>query len=148
MNPIILETMNDIINQVDAREWGRVNDHRDRLLKKMKNQSQKIENMQDDWYVATHKIAEENSELHKEIKRLKQENMNIKKEKLFFQSTFHNTLENQADDSEHYEKEIKELKEKLQLFERLRDQDTYSIKRLEKLNREVKCSRCAPWRGN
>jgi chromosome segregation ATPase len=71
MNPIILETMNDIINQVDAREWKRVNDHRERVVKKMKNQSQKIENMQDDWYVATHKIAEENSELHKEIKRLK-----------------------------------------------------------------------------
>ena len=82
MNPIILETMNDIINQVETREWKRVNDHRDRLLKKMKNQSQKIENMQDDWYFATHKIAEENSELHKVIKSLIDENKKLKKEKL------------------------------------------------------------------
>jgi predicted RNase H-like nuclease (RuvC/YqgF family) len=88
MDPVILETMNDIIDKIDRREWLRVNEHRDRLVKKMTKQSQKNE------------------------------------------------------------KEIKELKEKLQLFERLRDQDTYSIKRLEKLNREVKCSRCAPWRGN
>jgi len=92
MNPIILETMNDIINQVETREWNRVNDHRQRVVKKMKNQSQKIEywktatgeaedrldeqmllneNMKDDWVVATEKIGQENSDLHNEIKRLK-----------------------------------------------------------------------------
>ena len=92
MNPIILETMNDIINQVETREWNRVNDHRERVVKKMKNQSQKIENwktatgeaedrldeqillneeMSENWAVATEKIGQENSDLHNEINRLK-----------------------------------------------------------------------------
>lgn len=69
----IKDCMNDIINQVETREWKRVNDHRERVVKKMKNQSQKIENMKDDWSVATEKIGQENSDLHNEIKRLKNE---------------------------------------------------------------------------
>ncbi len=96
MNPIILETMNDIINQVEARGWRDLNGHRDRLLKKMRKQSEKIEYwktatgeaedklddqmkeneemheaLQTDWAVATEKIGQENSDLHNEIKRLK-----------------------------------------------------------------------------
>jgi len=73
MNPIILDTMNDIINQVETREWNRVNEHRERLVKKMKNQNQKVQEMKDDWEVATEKIGQENSDLHNEIKRLKNE---------------------------------------------------------------------------
>jgi hypothetical protein len=89
---VVVDIMNDIINQVETREWKRVNDHRERVVKKMKNQSQKIENwktatgeaedrldeqmllnenMKDDWAVATEKIGQENSDLHNEIKRLK-----------------------------------------------------------------------------
>jgi hypothetical protein len=107
MNPIILETMNDIINQVETREWKRVNDHRERVVKKMKNQSQKIENwktatgeaedrldeqmllnenMKDDWVVATEKIGQENSDLHNEIKRLKDE-LRVK-HPVIFQKTY------------------------------------------------------------
>jgi len=71
MNPIILETMNDIINQVEARGWRDLNGHRDRLLKKYTKQTKVIEEMQDDWEVATEKIGQQNSDLHNEIKRLK-----------------------------------------------------------------------------
>ena len=71
MNPIILETMNDIINQVETREWNRINGHRDRLLKKMRKQTKVIEEMSENWEVATEKIGQENSDLHNEIKRLK-----------------------------------------------------------------------------
>lgn len=72
MNPIILETMNDIINKVEARGWRDLNGHRDRLLKKTRKQTKVIEEMKDDWAVATEKIAQENSDLHNEIKKLKQ----------------------------------------------------------------------------
>ena len=152
MDPVILETMNDIIDKIDRREWLRVNEHRDRLVKKMRKQSQKIEEMKDDWEIATEKIAQDCSRGHNEIKRLKDE---IRKyENRWKMFNVENELEIKLLTAEHGSEEIRncmkeneELKEKLQLFERLRDQDTYSIKRLEKLNREVKCSRCAPWRG-
>ena len=71
MDPVILETMNDIIDKIDRREWLRVNEHRDRLVKKMRKQSQKIEEMKDDWEIATEKIAQDCSRGHNEIKRLK-----------------------------------------------------------------------------
>ena len=103
----IKDCMNDIINQVETREWKRVNDHRERVVKKMKNQSQKIENwktatgeaedrldeqmllnenMKDDWAVATEKIGQENSDLHNEIKRLKDE-LRVK-HPVIFQKTY------------------------------------------------------------
>jgi hypothetical protein len=103
----IKDCMNDIINQVETREWKRVNDHRERVVKKMKNQSQKIENwktatreaedrldeqmllnenMKDDWVVATEKIGQENSDLHNEIKRLKDE-LRVK-HPVIFQKTY------------------------------------------------------------
>lgn len=90
----ISECMNDIINQVETREWNRVNEHRDRLVKKMKKQNEKIqywknttgeaedkldeqmkvnEDMSENWEVATEKIGQENCDLHNEIKRLKNE---------------------------------------------------------------------------
>ena len=47
MDPIILDTMNDIINQVDAREWRRVNEHRDRMMKKWKKEKEKVEYLQE-----------------------------------------------------------------------------------------------------
>jgi len=65
--------MNDIINQVETREWNRVNEHRDRLVKKMKKEKTKVKEMKDDWEIATEKIAQENSDLHNEIKKLKNE---------------------------------------------------------------------------
>jgi chromosome segregation ATPase len=80
MDPIIVETMNDIINQVDAREWRRVNGHRDRMMKKWKREKAKVEEMKDEWEVATEKIGQENSDLHNEIKRLKNEIKRLKKE--------------------------------------------------------------------
>tara|TARA_Y100001973_G_scaffold105213_2_gene177585 strand:- start:326 stop:928 length:603 start_codon:yes stop_codon:yes gene_type:complete len=200
MEPIILETMNDIINRVDAREWRRVNEWGQRSVKRYKREKAKNESMKDDWQVATEKIAQENSELHNEIKRLKRENMNIKKEneklkeeqfdnieklakqenmclvdieifdKLIEEEEENKRLKNEMKllksvNEQHLQRleimeksksgiyrkkledEIKELKEKLELFEKIREQDKYSIKRLEKLNLENKCSRCAPWRG-
>jgi hypothetical protein len=67
----IQDCMNDIINQVEARGWRDLNGHRDRLLKKYTKQTKVIEEMKDDWAVATEKIGQENSDLHNEIKRLK-----------------------------------------------------------------------------
>ena len=104
MNPVVIDTMNDILNKVETREWNRVNEHRDRLVKKMKKQNEKIqywknatgeaednldeqmkvnEEMSENWEVATEKIGQENSDLHNEIKRLKdeiKENEKLKKE--------------------------------------------------------------------
>jgi anion-transporting ArsA/GET3 family ATPase len=74
------ECMNDIINQVETREWNRVNEHRDRLVKKMKKEKTKVKEMKDDWEVATEKIAQENSDLHNEIKKLKNEMKLLKDE--------------------------------------------------------------------
>lgn len=74
----ISECMNDIINQVETREWNRMNEHRDRLVKKMKKQKATIEEMKDDWEVATEKIAQENCDLHKEVKALESYNKQIK----------------------------------------------------------------------
>jgi len=99
MNPIILETMNDIINRVDAREWNRVNEHRFRMTDKFKKEKKKVEHwknatgeaedkldeqmkvneeMCENWEVATQKIGKENSDLHNEIKRLKKEMRDMK----------------------------------------------------------------------
>ena len=99
MDPIILETMNDIINHVDAREWRRVNDWGNRVVKKWKREKEKVEywknstgeaedkldeqmkvneEMSENWEVATEKIGQENSDLHNEIKRLKKENKDMK----------------------------------------------------------------------
>jgi len=71
MHPVVLETMNDILNQVETREWKRVTQQRDVLMRKTKRQCKQIESMEDDWAVATEKLAQENSDLHNEIKRLK-----------------------------------------------------------------------------
>ena len=71
MNPIIVDTMNDIINQVETREWNRVNEHRFRMMKKWKREKAKVEEMKDDWEVATQKIAEENGEMKRWIERTK-----------------------------------------------------------------------------
>lgn len=161
MEPIIVETMNDIINRVDAREWRRVNEWGHRAVRRYKREKAKNESMKDDWQVATEKIAQENSDLHHDIKclkvrhrekideihhqnlslsnqccELKKENQKLKESSLI-----------QWQRADKYYEQIKELKEKLELLEKIREQDTYSIKRLEKLNLENKCSRCAPWRG-
>ena len=79
MNPIIVDTMNDIINRVDAREWNRVNEHRFRMTDKFKKEKKKVETMKNDWEVATQKIGKENSDLHNEIKRLKQKHRPLPK---------------------------------------------------------------------
>jgi len=97
----VSECMNDIINQVEIREWNRVNEHRDRLVKKMKKQNEKIqywknttgeaedkldeqmkvnEEMSENWEVATEKIAQESSDLDNENKKLKNEIKRLKNE--------------------------------------------------------------------
>lgn len=73
----VSQCMNDILNQVEAREWKRVTQQRDTLLRHKKSLSQKIKNMEDDWYVATEKIGQENSDLHNEVKSLKSRNMDF-----------------------------------------------------------------------
>ena len=82
----IKDCMNDIINQVDRREWLRVNEHRDRLVKKWKREKAKVEEMKGDWEVATEKIAQENSDLHNQIKKLKDE-LRVK-HPVIFQKTY------------------------------------------------------------
>jgi hypothetical protein len=91
----IKDCMNDIINQVETREWKRVNDHRERVVKKMKNQSQKKtyreaedkdEQMLLNDEMTTEKIGQENSDLHNEIKRLKDE-LRVK-HPVIFQKTY------------------------------------------------------------
>jgi len=95
----VSECMNDIINQVETREWNRVNEHRDRLVKKMKKQNEKIqywknttgeaedkldeqmkvnEEMSENWEVATEKIAQESSDLDNENKKLKNQIKRLK----------------------------------------------------------------------
>jgi predicted RNase H-like nuclease (RuvC/YqgF family) len=71
MHPVVLETMNDILNQVEAREWKRVTQQRDVLLRRNKRQSKQIQSMEDQWQVATEKLGQENSDLRNEIKKLK-----------------------------------------------------------------------------
>ena len=46
-----------------------------------------------------------------QVKKLKEENKTLKKQRDFFHQEFHKTLQCQADDTEEYEKQIKELKE-------------------------------------
>jgi chromosome segregation ATPase len=107
MNHIILDTMNDIINQVETREWNRLNEHRDRVVKKWKKEKEKVEywknatgeaedkldeqmkvneEMSENWEVATEKIGQENSDLHNEIKKLKDE-LRVK-HPVIFQKTY------------------------------------------------------------
>ena len=43
------------------------------------------------------------------------------------------------------EKEIKDLKERLSLKERISEEDTDTIRQLKKANRQDKCSRCSVW---
>lgn len=67
----IKDVMNDIINQVDEKEWKRVKSHNERLIRFHHRDTKKIENMKEDWEVATQKIGQDNSELHNEIKSLR-----------------------------------------------------------------------------
>ena len=102
MHPVVLETMNDILNQVESREWRRVTQQRDTLLRHKKSLSKKIQSMEDDWYVATEKIGQENSDLHNEIKKLKDEIKGYKTDAL-----------NQGQININREKEIEKLKEEI-----------------------------------
>jgi chromosome segregation ATPase len=96
----IKDCMNDIINQVESREWRRVNEHRDRMMKKWKKEKAKVEDMKDDWEVATEKIGQENSDLHNEIKRLKEE-----------LKAYKSDARNQGQININREKEIQKLKD-------------------------------------
>ena len=96
----IKDCMNDIINQVESREWRRVNEHRDRMMKKWKKEKAKVEEMKDDWEVATEKIGQENSDLHNQIKRLKGE-----------LKAYKSDARNQGQININREKEIKRLQE-------------------------------------
>jgi chromosome segregation ATPase len=131
----ISECMNDIINQVETREWNRVNGHRDRLVKKMKKQNEKVEywknstgeaedkldeqmkvneEMSENWEIATEKIGQENSDLHNEIKRLKEQIKRIQKgseattEK---NSRLVSTLYKHQEENEKLKEEIKNIKD-------------------------------------
>jgi len=114
----ISDCMNDIINQVETREWNRVNEHRDRLVKKMKKQKATIEEMKDDWEVATEKIGQESSDLDNEIKKLKNEKIHIQ--------TMYNARYLK------YENEIKELKNEMKL---LKDLNKSHLQRLEHMEK-------------
>lgn len=52
-------------------------------------------------------------ELVNHIRELEAENKKLKQERDFFESEFHKTLQHQADDTEHYEKENKELRKEI-----------------------------------
>jgi len=67
----IKDVMNDIINQVEEKEWKRVKSHNERLIRFHHRDTKKLKNMKEDWDVATEKIGQENSELHNEIKGLR-----------------------------------------------------------------------------
>tara|TARA_R100000231_G_scaffold84443_1_gene64247 strand:+ start:658 stop:1242 length:585 start_codon:yes stop_codon:yes gene_type:complete len=82
----VSQCMNDILNKVETREWKRVTQQRDVLLRRNKRQSKQIQSMEDDWAVATEKLGQENSDLHNEIKRLKDE-LRVK-HPVIFQKTY------------------------------------------------------------
>lgn len=67
----IKDVMNDIINQVEEKEWKSVKSHNERLIRFHHRDTKKLKNMKEDWEVATGKIGQENSELHNEIKGLR-----------------------------------------------------------------------------
>ena len=67
----IKDVMNDIINQVEEKEWKRVKSHNERLIRFHHRDTKKLKNMKEDWEFATQKIGQENSELHNEIKGLR-----------------------------------------------------------------------------
>tara|TARA_Y100001972_G_scaffold87354_1_gene106870 strand:+ start:310 stop:747 length:438 start_codon:yes stop_codon:yes gene_type:complete len=81
MDPIILETMNDIINQVDAREWNRVNEWGHRVVKKWKREKEKNEELKETYFQRGFDAGREEYEVDKEyldekdeeIERLKDE---------------------------------------------------------------------------
>lgn len=86
-------------------------------------------------------------ETHYENEKLKEEIEELKQERNFFELEFHKTLEHQGNDSEEYEKEIKQLNEEIEeLKQELRDkkpvifQKTYQIQKeeIEKLKEENK----------
>ena len=58
MNPVVIDTMNDILNKVETREWRRVTQQRDTLLRHNKRLAKRVETMQ---------------EYEKEIENLKKE---------------------------------------------------------------------------
>lgn len=101
----ISECMNDIINQVETREWRNVIQHRDRILKKWTKSKAKVEEMKDDWDVATEKISQENSDLHNEIKKLKNE-------KIYIQTIYNGRYVKYENEIKCLKKENEELKQK------------------------------------
>jgi len=64
--------LNDIIAKVEQRDYRNKQDQIARLIRHNKNLRKKASKTTDDWAVATEKIGQENSDLHNEIKRLKQ----------------------------------------------------------------------------
>jgi len=129
MNPVVLETMNDILNQVETREWKRVTQQRDVLMRKTKRQCKQIESMEDDWAVATEKLAQENSDLHNEIKRLKSKSYgSLQSERKIF-----------AEREVIFRDEIKKLKDELRVKHPVIFQKTYQQQRdeIKKLKDEI-----------
>lgn len=124
MHPVVLETMNDILNQVEAREWKRVTQQRDVLLRRNKKQSKKIQSMEDEWQVATEKLGQENSDLHNEIKRLKEE-----------LKAYKSDARNQGQININREKEIEKLRDEA---DELSDKCIQHIEEKQKLKKEIK----------
>mgnify|MGYP002623512256 CR=1 FL=1 len=122
----IKDCMNDIINQVESREWRRVNEHRDRMMKKWKKEKAKVEDMKDDWEVATEKIGQENSDLHNEIKRLKDENKNLKAD-----------LEWNKHEVVRYSVALEEEYVLKDEYEKLKQQNDYAYKQVNELMSKV-----------
>ncbi len=123
-DPAIQECMNDIIDQVDAREWQRVNEWGQRMVKKHKREKEKNQNMKDDfvatagkmfvmkndWKAATEKQGQENYNLLNQIKKLKEQNKNLEENvKVWMKESFSN--DNLKIEIEKLKQEIEELKE-------------------------------------
>lgn len=136
----ISDCMNDIINQVETREWNRVNDHRHRMMKKWKKEKEKVQVMKDDWEVATEKIAQENSDLHNEIKRLKDE-LRVK-HPVIFQKTY----QKQRDEIEKLKFQVKRAEDAYdEVFEKneeLQDENEKLKSALMNSSGSFKCEKC------
>ena len=133
MHPVVLETMNDILNQVETREWKRVTQQRDVLLRRNKRHSKQIQSMEDDWAVATEKLGQENSDLHNEIKKLKDE-LRVK-HPVIFQKTY----QQQRDEIEKLKLELKAVKDANVMFMKRYEKKVEEEKKIDEVCSRIKC---------
>ena len=129
----VSQCMNDILNQVESREWKRVTQQRDVLLRRNKRQSKQIKSMEDDWQVATEKIGQENSDLHNEIKKLKDE-LRVK-HPVIFQKTY----QQQRDEIEKLKLELKAVKDANVMFMKRYEKKVEDEKKIDEVCSRIQC---------